>query len=100
MSARLQPLALAVEHEFEALLSRDVNAIGPVVLPDKPTAFLKSLDITRRQYKTPEQIYYKSPPSKRLLAVFGHFRKGLHAPLIADRIGMEKMQNECPYFND
>jgi hypothetical protein len=84
-------------HEFEALLFADPPAIAKVLR--SPNAESSVQDI-RNAFTSPEEINdnITSAPSKRLLTLFSDYRKRLHGPIIAVRIGIEKMRTECPHF--
>lgn len=85
-------------HEFEALLFAD-TAILPVVLADPKPA--QKLAAIRANVVTPEDIN-ESPdtaPSKRIEQLFPAYRKTLHGPTAAKRIGLDKIRSECPHFD-
>lgn len=100
-------LPYLARHEFEALLFAQPRSIADVLL--RP-ALQKILEGIREKYpKTPEDIN-DSPatsPSARIesacVQLYGSprvFQKRLHGPIIAARIGLEKIRTECPHFND
>jgi len=39
-------------------------------------------------------------PSKRILRIFPGYRKLLHGPTIAERIGLKTIREQCPHFDD
>jgi hypothetical protein len=86
-------------HEFEAWLfsSRDE-------LPNTLTQPHKGADFAavRDSFADPEQINEgpETAPSKRITQLFAGYRKVLHGPLAAKRIGVETIRGECPHFND
>ena len=47
---------------------------------------------------------YETAPSKRIEALYPAYKKGssdlAHAPIIADLIGIDRMRQECPHFNE
>ena len=56
----------------------------------------------RAQFPTPEDIN-DSPataPSKRIVAVLPRYRKRIHGPDVAERIGLNAIRAECPRFHD
>jgi hypothetical protein len=86
-------------HEFEAWLFS-----SPVELPrilaklDKQNEF----EAIRTSVATPEEINERPEfaPSKRIVNLFPAYRKTLHGPTTAGRIGLERIRSECPHFND
>jgi len=82
-------------HEFEALLFS-----SPTELPRTMTAMGKQaeFDAIRASYPTPEQIDEGDWPSYRILALFHSYRKALHGPITAKRIGLDQLRAECPHF--
>ena len=88
-------------HEFEALLFVNPGEIARVIqLPQSET---KLQEIRFAFPDSPEDID-DSPvtaPSKRIASVCGNaYRKTVHGPVIAARIGLERIRKECPHFND
>jgi Domain of unknown function (DUF4276) len=85
-------------HEFEAWLfsSRDE-------LPNTLTQPHKIFDFAaiRDSFEDPEQINEgpQTAPSKRIAQLFPDYRKVLHGPVAAKRIGMETIRAECPHFD-
>jgi hypothetical protein len=51
---------------------------------------------------TPEEINERPEfaPSKRIIDLFPAYKKTLHGPTTAARIGLETIRNECPHFNE
>jgi len=84
-------------HEFEALLFSNVE-----VLPRVMTSIEKTGDFSaiRNAFATPEDINNdpETAPSKRVVQLFPAYRKALHGPNTARRIGLNTMRNECPHF--
>jgi len=86
-------------HEFEALLFSSPLKLAES-LGDKK---LSSIFLTiRNEFSTPEEIddHYDTCPSRRIEGVFEGFRKTINGITAAGRIGLEKMRQECPHFND
>jgi oligopeptide/dipeptide ABC transporter ATP-binding protein len=56
----------------------------------------------RAQFKAPEEINdgETTAPSKRLQSLYPGYDKILFDPLIAQRIGLDKLRQECPHFRD
>jgi hypothetical protein len=94
-------------HEFEALLFAKPESIADVL--ERPALTKVLQDICEKHPKTPEDIN-DSPatsPSARIESaceqLFGSarvFQKRTHGPMIAARIGLEKIRAECPHFNN
>ena len=100
-------LPYLARHEFEALLFSQPDCIAEVL---RRPALQKILQAIRHQYpQTPEDIN-DSPatsPSARIESaceqLYGSprvFQKRLHGPLIAARIGLEKIRIACPHFDE
>jgi hypothetical protein len=83
-------------HEFEALLFA-----SPDELPKAMTDMSKQAQFQaiRESYPTPEDIDNVNWPSKRIVSLFQTYRKALHGPLVAKRIGLERLRAECPHFD-
>ncbi|MDB6054841.1 MAG: hypothetical protein JWN25_2364 [Verrucomicrobiales bacterium] len=86
-------------HEFEAWLFS-----SPTELPRVMTEPGKQIEFESvcSGVGTPEDINERPElaPSKRITAMFPAYKKTLHGPTTADRIGLEKIRKECPHFND
>lgn len=56
----------------------------------------------RARFSTPEDINDDSEtaPSKRIAGTIPHYRKRLHGPEVAERIGLSAIRTECPRFHD
>lgn len=89
-------------HEFEGLLFSDVEAIDHVLEIYQSDSHLRELKYIRTKFNTPEEIYegQTTAPSKRLLNLYEGYDKVLFGSLIAGRIGLERMREECPHFNE
>lgn len=87
-------------HEFEALLFSDVEALTTV--DAAWPAALGALSQVRATVATPEHINqgYATKPSSRLEALLPGpgYRKLRHGPIAAERIGLAKIEAECPHF--
>ena len=84
-------------HEFEALLFVDHETTALVIpAPEKASELLA---IARGA--EPEDINEnpETAPSKRLKQVFPSFRKTLHGPTAAKRIGLSALRARCPHFD-
>jgi hypothetical protein len=86
-------------HEFEAWLFS-----SPDELPRVLTTAENAAEFARicRAYASPEQIneVRETCPSRRILKLFPAYNKPLHGPLVAERIGLEKIRAVCPHFAD
>ena len=87
-------------HEFESLLFADVDRFATVsdVSPDT----VSELWAVRAQFPTPEDINDdpKTAPSKRITTAISRYRKAVHGPDLAEKIGLETIRTECPRFRD
>ena len=54
----------------------------------------------RAAHATPEYIDETDWPSYRILALFQAYRKPLHGPIAAKRIGLDQLRAECPHFDE
>jgi hypothetical protein len=94
-SARFLPyLSL---HEFEALLLSDTAAIGDVL---QARAIETALEPITASFASPEEIDdgANTHPAARILALARGYRKALHGPLAAARIGIATLREKCPHF--
>lgn len=87
-------------HEFEALVFSDYNAFE--ILYDEQDANLYALKKICTDYPNPEDINDSAvtAPSKRLIKNINRYNKkesGIDLLLV---IGLEKIRNKCPHFND
>jgi len=96
-SENVKPFAIV--HEFEALLLSDVEAFS--VIRGVTPRMIKHLRWLMRGYKSPEEINdgYHTTPSRRILGIFPAFIKHIHGPDIAATIGLRKIREMCPRFN-
>jgi hypothetical protein len=88
-----------VLHEFEAWLFS-----SPIELPRVMTEPRKQPEFAaiRASVTTPEEINERPQfaPSKRIETLFPAYKKILHGPTTAGRIGLEKIRAECPHFHN
>jgi hypothetical protein len=94
-------------HEFEALLFAKPEFIAEVL---RQPVLVKPLQVIREQYpETPEDIDdspMTSPSARIELECAQHcgspkiFQKRTHGPIIAGRIGLERIRAECPHFDE
>lgn len=91
-------------HEFEGLLFSSPTMIANPFEEDKTIQsrkLIKALQNIRKQVRTPEEIN-NSPatcPHRRLKRLIPSYRKVFHGIMIASKIGLEKIRQECPHFN-
>lgn len=85
-------------HEYEGLLFSDPDAfargLGQQVLSGRLRAI-------RNAFATPEDINDdpQSAPSKRVLAIYGSYRKVIEGTVAAQQVGIEAMRQQCPHFH-
>jgi len=88
-------------HKFEALLFSDPSVMEKWCGLDNllpPNCF----GTIRQQFANPEHINDNpnTAPSKRILSLHPGYNKAIDAKLIAEEIGLAKIRQECPHFND
>lgn len=91
-------------YEFEGLLFSDVSQFE-WVSPDEwgNGRHLGQLQAIYNAFATPEMINNsrETAPSKRLNAIFqGTYDKVQHGVVVAESIGLERIREKCPHFND
>lgn len=88
-------------HEFEALLFSDVETLSTV--ESSWTSRLTALRAARADGETPEHINdgHDTKPSARLQALLLNpsYHKLRHGPIAAERIGLARIEAECPRFS-
>lgn len=84
-------------HEFEALLFSDISCLAAGINVSE-MSIKKILD----ECGEPESINnnYETSPAKRLLSLYSRYKKTTTGITIAKAIGIEKMREKCPVFND
>ncbi len=86
-------------HEFEAWLFS-----SPAELPRVMTEPRKQMqfEAIRASVATPEEINERPQfaPSKQIETLFPAYKKTLHGPTTAARIGLAQIRAECPHFNE
>ena len=94
---RFQPYLMI--HEFEALLFSKPEEISRAL--NEPAA-LSQLEHVRASFLTPEEIDEnpESAPSKRIIEIARGYRKAVHGPIVAQRIGLQLIREQCTHFND
>jgi hypothetical protein len=89
---------LVMMHEFEALLFSDPDKFAQAIGKSHLAGELGSI---RDKFDSPEDID-DSPataPSKRIEALFPGYEKPLSGTIAALDIGLAKMREQCPHFN-
>jgi hypothetical protein len=84
-------------HEYEAWLFSDPSVIPETMIaPETQAQFAAIAQIP------PEEIndHPDTAPSKRLLRLYPGYRKAIHGPLVAGRIGLAAIRARCPHFAD
>jgi hypothetical protein len=86
-------------HEFEALLFSSPGELPRAV---GSPAGGRELTAIRTSVPTPEDINERPGcgPSDRIATILPSFRKRLHGPTVAQRIGLPRLREECPHFNE
>lgn len=84
-------------HEFEALLFSDVS-----VLSEDNPKISDSFNKILESFSCPEEINdnYDTCPSRRIKRHLGDYDKRINGIIAAQRIGLRKMREECPHFNE
>jgi hypothetical protein len=86
-------------HEFEAWLFSSGEEL-PAVMNERQKR--DEFEAICSSVMTPEEINERPAlaPSKRILKMFPAYRKTLHGPTAAGRIGLEKIRAAGPHFNE
>jgi hypothetical protein len=86
-------------HEFEALLFVSPNHID-AHFPSQNR--LQQLAQIKAQFLSSEEINDNADtaPSKRLRKIYPEYQKRTDGPIIAGKIGLEVIRNECRHFNE
>jgi len=92
-------LPFLVLHEFEAWLFSSPDELPRALTePSKRNQF----EAICASVATPEEINERPDfaPSKQIQRMFPAYKKTLHGPTTAARIGVERIRAACPHFND
>lgn len=83
-------------HDFEALLFSDPACLcdGLQANPEQR----KDVGRLLAAVVSPEAINHDTPPGRRLERIFPGFRKAIQGPVLAERIGLNRMKVTCPRF--
>lgn len=85
-------------HEFEALLFSEPSAFDGLFPSTKGASRVAAI---RGAFRSPEEIDegQETHPAARLLKLFRGYDKATVGPVLAQRIGLSKMREECPHFD-
>jgi len=85
-------------HEFEAWLFASPTELPRVLTENEKQPEFAAI---RASVATPEEINERPQfaPSKRIETLFPAYKKTLHGPTTASRIGLDQIRAECPHFN-
>lgn len=86
-------------HEFEGLLFSNTSAFTEIGASKDSILQLEQI---RDRFPTPEDINddSKTAPSKRLENLLRRYHKPRHGNTVAESIGIDKIREECPRFNE
>jgi Domain of unknown function (DUF4276) len=86
-------------HEYEGLLFSDTTAFAIALGQANLAGQLAQI---RNQFETPEDINDdpNTAPSKRVAGIYRQYNKVIEGTLAAQRIGVDRMLQECPHFRD
>ena len=106
MGDRFQPrffIPYVQLHEFEALLFANIDALSLVIaaLRNRSAADLASqFAAILKEAGSPEAIGdgRDTCPSRRIEAIESAYRKRIHGPIVANRIGLNVLRRECLHF--
>jgi len=92
-------------HEFEALLFADLDVLSDLTdtVCRYPAGHSKArFAAVLAEAEGPEAINdgFETCPARRVLRVAPAYRKALHGPIVARRIGLNRLRAACPHFND
>jgi len=84
-------------HEFEALLLADPGEIGTSL-----SGQTSRLEEEVSGFRSPEEIDEgpETHPAARIVRLLPSYRKAVHGPLAAARIGLKSMRQRCPHFDN
>jgi len=84
-------------HEFEALLFSEVSHFSKVLLTKSHVSYFEKIVKTLE----PEEINDQpnTSPANRIKNIFPQYQKESHGAILAKAIGLEKMREKCPHFN-
>ena len=92
-------------HEFESLMFSDIKILAEVSAP--LCRYFHRVEPLVRQFRdmlneagNPEAINdnYETCPSRRITSLVKGYRKSAHSPIVAKRIGLETLREQCQHF--
>lgn len=88
-------------HEFEGLLFSNIDVFNQVI-PQGDLVGLQELKQTVASFENPEMINNsrETSPSHRLERIVRGYDKVLHGSYLAERIGLNRIRERCPRFNE
>jgi hypothetical protein len=92
-------------HEFEGLLFSSPVTIACPFENEKTGKYrqlVKALQNIRNSFRTPEEINNnpETSPHRRLEKLIPSYRKVFYGVMIASKMGLEKIREECPHFDN
>jgi hypothetical protein len=86
-------------HEFESWLFSSREELSQTMTQPEKAPLIAAI---RDAFETPEDINEDpaTAPSKRIQEVFPEYKKTLHGPLAAGRIGIAAIRGECAHFDE
>lgn len=93
-------LPFIMVHELETMLFCDIYSLSDFF--SHKMANLHRLNSVLTEVKNPELINNspETAPSKRILAELEGYKKTLHGPIAITNIGIDKIRQLCPHFNE
>ena len=84
-------------HEFEALLFSEVSHFSKVLSTKSHVSYFEKIVQTLK----PEEINDQpnTSPANRIKKIFPQYQKESHGAILAKAIGLVKMREKCPHFN-
>ncbi|MDR0483714.1 MAG: DUF4276 family protein [Alphaproteobacteria bacterium] len=90
-------------YEFEALLFSDLNILCKY-MDDDPVIVEKYVELFKENLngQNPEKVNNSilTAPSKRIHSIFKRYKKSIYGYTIAQEIGINKIREMCPNFNN
>ncbi len=88
-------------HEFEGLLFSDISVFNHQIAKNEFENYNELIQ-TINDYPNPELINdgKETAPSKRLMRIIKGYNKIVYGSLLAQEIGLERIRNKCPRFNN
>ena len=88
-------------YEFEGLLFNNIEVFNREFTSDEFSNY-SELETTFSEYPNPELINdgRETAPSKRLMRIIKGYNKPIYGSLLAQAIGLERIRNKSPRFNN